>query len=80
MRKYPFYGNCSSVMDFNVGKVKGSCVIHYRPPQYDPPVPEEVEFTHVSVNNKYIPFENINDVLFNIMLEEFYEQEASEYR
>ena len=50
MRKYPFYGNRSSVMDFNVGKVKGSCVIHYRPPQYDPPVPEEVEFTHVSVN------------------------------
>jgi len=77
----------SSLMRFDVGMVRGSCIINYRPPQYeppnpqyDPPVPEEVEFTHVSVNNKYIPFENINDVLFSIMLEEFYEQEASEYR
>ena len=75
MRKYPFYGNHSSVMEFKVGKVKGSCVVHYRPPQYEPPnmicYPEEVEFTHVDVNGKYIPFENINDVLNNIMLETF---------
>lgn len=75
MRKYPFYGNHSSVMEFEVGKVKGSCVVHYRPPQYEPPnmicYPEEVEFTHVDVNGKYIPFENINDVLNNIMLETF---------
>jgi hypothetical protein len=75
MRKYPFYGNHSSVMEFKVGKVKGSCVVHYRPPQYEPPnmicYPEEVEFTHVDVNGKYIPFENINDVLNNIMLKTF---------
>ena len=75
MRKYPFYGNHSSVMEFKVGRVKGSCVVHYRPPQYEPPnmicYPEEVEFTHVDVNGKYIPFENINDVLNNIMLETF---------
>lgn len=75
MRKYPFYGNHSSVMEFKVGRVKGSCVVHYRPPQYEPPnmicYSEEVEFTHVDVNGKYIPFENINDVLNNIMLETF---------
>jgi len=39
--------------------------------------PEEVEFTHVDVNGKYIPFENINDVLFNIMLEAFEEHKES---
>jgi len=54
MTKYPFYGNYSRVMKFEVGRVKGSCVIHYRPPQYEPPnmicYPEEVEFTHVDVN------------------------------
>ena len=67
----------SSLMRFDVGMVRGSCIINYRPPQYEPPnmicCPEEVEFTHVEVNGRDIPFADVNETLNNIMLEAFEE-------
>lgn len=69
------------ILEFNVGKVKGSCLVYYEPPQYEPPnmiQQQYIEFSHVDVNNKLIPFESINDVLFRIM-EQAFEQEQKDY-
>lgn len=68
--------NCSDVLNFNVGKVKGSCLVNYYPGEYEGWYlfsPEDIEFTYVDVNGKRIPFEKINTVLNNIMLEAFEE-------
>jgi hypothetical protein len=71
----------NKILEFNVGKVKGSCLVYYEAPQYEPPnmiQQQYMEFTHVDVNNKLIPFDNINDVLFGIM-EQAFEQSQKDY-
>jgi len=64
------------ILEFNVGKVKGSCLVYYEPPNMIQQ--QYIEFSHVDVNNKLIPFESINDVLFGIM-EQAFEQEQKDY-
>ena len=71
----------NKILEFKVGKVKGSCLVYYEPPEYEPPntiFKQYIEFSHVNVNNKLISFESINDVLFGIM-EQAFEQEQKDY-
>lgn len=69
-------------LEFEVGKARGSCDVYYEPAEYEGIYmfcPEFIEFNNVYIKNKKIPFENINDVLFNIMLGAFKEHEKSGY-
>lgn len=66
------------LLEFEVGRVKGSCDVYYEPAEYDgiyPFSPEFIEFSSVVINNRTVPFTKINDVLNNIMLEAFEEWE-----
>jgi hypothetical protein len=66
------------LLEFEVGRVKGSCDVYYEPAEYDgiyPFSPEYIEFSSVVINNRTVPFTKINDVLNNIMLEAFEEWE-----
>lgn len=66
------------LLEFEVGRVKGSCDVYYEPAEYDGIYlfsPEFIEFSSVVINNRTVPFTKINDVLNNIMLEAFEEWE-----
>jgi hypothetical protein len=64
------------LLEFEVGRVKGSCDVYYEPAEYDGIYlfsPEFIEFSSVVINNRTVPFNTINTVLNNIMLEAFEE-------
>ncbi len=66
----------SMLLEFEVGRVSGSCDVYYEPAEFDgiyPFSPEFIEFSSVVINSRPVPFNTINTVLNNIMLNAFKE-------